>query len=71
MAKPITITQIERDQLVADGKDGVTLDGYPAYVSGSRLEFARIHRKDGKGGAVEFAWPTVRHILRGSRRFQS
>lgn len=41
----------------------VTLDGEPAKVSGYRLPFAQVRRKDGKGGAVEFAWPTVAHVV--------
>jgi hypothetical protein len=60
------------EQMVEDARtNGCTLDGAPAYVAGSRLDFARVHRKDGKGGAVEFAWPTVERILTRHRRFES
>lgn len=70
LVREVTIEQ--RQALVEDSRaNGCTLDGYPAYVSGYRLDFAKVHRKSGKGGEVEFAWATVAHILSGHRRFQS
>ena len=61
----------DRERLVEDGRTNVTLDGEPAYLAGSHLDFCRVYRKDRKGGSVEFAWPTVERILRSHRRFQS
>jgi hypothetical protein len=67
-----TIPVEQREALVEDARaNGCTLDGEPAYVSGSRLDFARVHRKDGRGGNVEFAWATVQRILSTHRNFQS
>lgn len=60
----------ERIAMVND-KDGVTLDGHPAYVSGYRNDFATVHRRDGRGGDVQFAWATVQHILSTHRSFKS
>lgn len=61
----------ERQALVEEGATDVTLDGHPAYVSGYNLPFAMVRRRDGMGGGVEFAWPTVKRILRSHGRFQS
>ena len=72
MARTVLIPVAERERRVEDARtNGCTLDGAPAYISGSRLEFARVHRKDGKGGSVEFAWATVARILSTHRNFQS
>lgn len=72
MRRPVNLPIEQREWLVEDARiNGCTLDGEPAYVSGSRLDFARVHRKGGKGGTVEFAWATVAHILSTHRNFQS
>lgn len=65
------VTREERAALVEDSRKGCTLDGYPGYVSGSNLPFAKVHRRDGRGGEVEFAWATVAHILSTHRSFKS
>ncbi|UBV20397.1 MULTISPECIES: hypothetical protein [Mycolicibacterium] len=49
----------------------VTLDGAPARISGSSLPFAKVSRKDGRGGEVEFAWDTVALIVTNGGKFQS
>lgn len=41
---------------------GVTLDGRPAVIGGSRLDFPVVLTLDG-AQRVEFAWPTVDHIV--------
>ena len=53
------------------GCDRVTLDGHPATVSGTSLPFAIVRRLDGRGGSVEYAWPTVAHIIDNGGRFES
>lgn len=67
--EPMPVEQ--KAALVEDSRTGTTLDGEPAYVTGYNLPFARVHRRDGKGGEVEFAWPTVQRILSTHRNFQS
>lgn len=74
MARPLIreVTTEERQALVEDSRaNGCTLDGHPAYVSGYRLDFAKVQRRDGRGGEVEFAWATVAHILSTHRAFRS
>lgn len=73
MPRPLIreVTIEERAALVEDSRTGTTLDGHPAYVSGYNLPFAKVHRRDGKGGDVEFAWATVAHILSTHRSFKS
>lgn len=62
----------ERAALVEDARaNGCTLDGQPAVVSGYMGEFASVRFKSGRGGTVEFAWPTVARILSSHRNFQS
>lgn len=62
----------ERVRLVEDARtNGCTLDGQPASVSGYMGEFATVRLKSGRGGTVEFAWPTVARILNSHRNFQS
>lgn len=66
------VTREERIALVDDSRtNGCTLDGYPAVVSGYGLPFAKVRRRDGKGGDVEFAWATVARILGTHRSFKS
>lgn len=48
-----------------------TLDDAPAVISGWRLPFAKVSRRDGRGGSVEFAWETVAFIMGRDRRFRS
>lgn len=48
-----------------------TLDDAPAVITGWRLPFAKVSRRDGHGGAVEFAWATVALIMEQDRRFRS
>ena len=68
----VLIPVSERERRVEDAREnGCTLDGEPAYITGSHLEFARVYRKDRKGGPVEFAWATVARILSTHRNFQS
>ncbi|KMV19651.1 hypothetical protein ACT17_06340 [Mycolicibacterium conceptionense] len=49
----------------------VTLDGEPAKISGWALPFAKVHRRDGRGGEVEFAWSTAARIVELGGRFSS
>ena len=48
-----------------------TLDGAPAVITGWRLPFAKVTRRDGKGGDCEFSWPAVDLIMSTDRGFQS
>ncbi|MFZ2238397.1 MAG: hypothetical protein WAV90_02495 [Gordonia amarae] len=41
----------------------VTLDDAPARIRGAGLPFARVIRSDGRGGDVEFSWPTAALIV--------
>ena len=49
----------------------VTLDGEPARISGWANTFAAVSRGDGRGGSVEFAWPTAARIVDAGGAFQS
>jgi hypothetical protein len=42
---------------------GTTLDGSPARITGWANPFAQVTRTDGRGGTVEFSWPTVARVL--------
>lgn len=66
-----TLSILERLALVEQKEVPVTLDGEPAVVFGYKLDFARVQRKDGRGGVVEFAWPTVKHVLEHGGNFKS
>ena len=52
-----------RYSVVTDPNANYSLDGFKAKIYGYRLAFAHVARADGKGGVVEFSWPTVRHII--------
>lgn len=58
----------QRQQLC---EQAVTLDGEPARISGWTNSFAAVSRSDGRGGSVEFAWPTVARIVEAGGAFQS
>lgn len=47
------------------------LDGERAVLRGAANRFATVMRADGKGGPVEFAWPTAARIMGGSAQFRS
>lgn len=59
--------QAQRRQLC---EAAVTLDGYPARISGTARRFATVSWRDGPGGA-EFAWPTVARIVEAGGNFRS
>lgn len=69
--RPAPMSYERRAELVADGSRDITLDGEPAFLAGSMLDFCKVYRRDRKGGSVEFAWPTVERILSTHRKFQS
>ena len=50
---------------------GATLDGAPAVISGWRLPFAKVTRRDGRGEDCEFSWDAAVLIMNTNRRFQS
>jgi hypothetical protein len=53
---------IDRDERLALVAHKVTLNGVPAAICGTSLDFPRVVQlKSGMG--VEFSWPTVRHII--------
>ena len=58
----MALNQAEKQTLVVIAQGEVTLDGWPAVVSGSRHDFATVTQLR-NGLQVEFAWPTVAHIL--------
>ena len=62
-------TEQQRQDLCA--ATDATLDGAPAVISGWGLPFAKVSRRDGRGGTVEFAWATVALIMEHDRRFRS
>lgn len=77
MARRPTVSLEERMHLVelADVLKGmgqpVTLDGHRATVAGYRNDFATVIDLE-TGNRVEFAWPTVKHILHDRRgKFKS
>ena len=49
----------------------VTLDGHAAVIGGAALPYALITRLDGRGGSVEYAWPTVARVVAAGGRFRS
>lgn len=72
VTRPEPMPRMEKVALVMDAQEnGATLDGGKAYVSGYENEFATVALIGGKGGKVEFAWPTVARILSTHRNFQS
>lgn len=74
MARPEPMTVDEKKALVADSRDPEKpcyLDGKRASVSGFLNDTASVRQRDGRGGVVEFAWPTVARILSTHRNFQS
>ena len=48
-----------------------TLDGAPAVISGWRLPFAKVTRRDGRGGDCGFSWDAVALIMRTDGQFRS
>lgn len=66
-----THSGISEDQRRALCETTVTLDGEPARISGWANPFAAVSRRDGKGGSVEFAWPTAARIVESGGAFQS
>lgn len=60
-----------RIELVQQTEVPITLDGHPAVVGGYRNEFATVQRLDGRGGRVEFAWPTVERVINNGGAFKS
>lgn len=57
------MNEINRRDLVEQTEVPVTLDGEPAVIGGVSRDFALVQRADGRGGVVEFAWPTVFRII--------
>lgn len=49
----------------------VTLDDEPARITGWALPFAKVSRRGGRGGEVEFAWPTAALIVGEGGAFRS
>jgi hypothetical protein len=62
------IDDVQRQKLC---ETPVTLDGEPARISGWANPFAAVTRSDGRGGSVEFAWPTAARIVEAGGAFQS
>ena len=58
---------IDRDQLV---NARVTLNGRPARISGTKLDFARVTDRE-TGLGCEWAWETVARIVAKGGAFQS
>lgn len=68
---PLSFKQAVMDEANAHG---VTLNGEPATVCGTRLPFARVRVTSGpwRGSSFEFAWETVQHVVRtNGGRFKS
>lgn len=59
----------QRRELCASA--AATLDGAPAVISGWRLPFAKVTRRDGRGGYCEFSWATVALIMSNDGQFRS
>jgi hypothetical protein len=42
---------------------GITLDGQTAAMAGARNTYGVVRLLSGKGGDVEYSWPTIARIL--------
>lgn len=67
MKEPTKITQEEKDKLVSTP---VYLDGKPARICGSLLDFPVVRRID-IAMSVEFSWGAVKRIVESDRKFKS
>lgn len=50
---------------------GITLDGQPAAMAGARNDYGVVRLLSGKGGDVEYSWPTIERILGNGGSFVS
>jgi hypothetical protein len=58
---PEIVTQAERESFM--DRDDLTLDGLPALVLKAAGGFARVVRRDCKGGEVIYSWFAVRSVI--------
>jgi hypothetical protein len=69
--RPISVSPAEHARRVHLCVAAVTLDGAPARIFGPRNDFAKVCRRDGKGGDVEFSWPAAARIVADGGAFKS
>ncbi len=65
---PPPVTAARREQLCQ--QQGITLNGNPARISGSQLDFAVV-RETASGLGCEWAWETVALIVSRGGAFES
>lgn len=58
---PEIVTQAEIEEF--KDRDDLTLDGAPALVLKAAGGFARVVRRDGKGGETIYSWFAVRSVI--------
>jgi hypothetical protein len=64
MAPRQTLSIDKRREIVASQDNhNITLNGKPAVIRGAQNDFATVSQVNAYAVSVEFAWPTVQHII--------